>query len=214
MNNHQFISKYTTRNIPSQQNTRNMQASGSKTSSSSDMASLAAHIGPVSRRYRRKDWGNGKHNYNLRKTAQRKQGLLDKAQISGVNGEENEANISPNSSWDQSPDNSFSNSQYQVGSLSSSSEVINLVDQPFTSTRRLSLAPLHDFSMSNIHVNCFNDRSNDYLQRSYSNSGFEPSSSSECISKVSSIDPSLLKLETPMMPYNDEHSITMSLDQQ
>ena len=179
-----------------------MQASG-QTSSSGDMPSLAAHIVPVSRRYRRRDWGNGKHNYDLRKTAQRNQRLLD-------NGEEMEANISPNSSWDKSPDNSFTNSQYEVGSLSASSEVINLVDIPFTSTRRLSLSPKnHDFSMSNIHVNCSHDRSNDYLVRSYSNSVFDPSSS-DCISKVSSIDPSLLKLEPPMMPYYDENLTTMS----
>ena len=179
-----------------------MQASG-QTSSSGDMPSLAAQIVPVSRRYRRRNWGNGKHNYDLRKTAQRNQRLLD-------NGEEMEANISPNSSWDKSPDNSFTNSQYQVGSLSASSEVINLVDIPFTSTRRLSLSPKnHDFSISNMHVNCSLDRSNDYLVRSYSNSVFDPSSS-DCISKVSSIDPSLLKLEPPMMPYYDENLITMS----
>ena len=189
---------------------QDVQTASVQTSSSGDMPSRAAQIVPVPRRYRRRNWGNGKHNYDLRKTAQRNQRLHDKPQISGLNGEEMEANISPNSSWDKSPDNSFTNSQYQVGSLSASSELINLGDIPLTSTRRLSLSPKnHDFSMSNIHVNCSHDRSNDYLVRSYSNSVFDPSSS-DCISKVSSIDPSLLKLEPPMMPYYDEHSITMS----
>ena len=175
------------------------------------MASVqTSSSGNMPRRYRRRNWGNGKHNYDLRKTAQRNQRLHDKPQISGLNGEEMEANMSPNSSWDNSPDNSFTNSQYQVGSLSASSELINLGDIPLTSTRRLSLSPKnHDFSISNMHVNCSLDRSNDYLVRSYSNSVFDPSSS-DCISKVSSIDPSLLKLEPPMMPYYDENLITMS----
>ena len=188
-----------------------------QTSSSGDMPSRAAQIVPVPRRYRRKNWGNGNHNYDLRKTAQRNQRLHDKKskpQISGINGgmpEEMEGNMSKNSSWDlPSPDNSFTNSQYQIGSLSASSELINLGDMPLTSTRRLSQSPKnHDFSMSNIHVNCSNDRSNDYLIRSYSNPGFDPSSS-DCRSTVSSFDPSMLKLEPPMLPSNDEHSITMS----
>ena len=153
--------------------------------------------------------GQWHHNYDLRKTAQRNQRLHDKPQISGLNGEEMEANMSPNSSWDNSPDNSFTNSQYQVGSLSASSELINLGDIPLTSTRRLSVSPKnHVFSMSNIHVNCSNDRSNDYLKRSYSNSIFVPSSSDDR-STVSSIDPSLVALEAPMLLYNG-HSNSMS----
>ena len=187
-----------------------MASQGVQTSSSGDMPSRAAQNLPVPRPYRRKYWGNGNHDYKLRKTAQRNQRLHDKPQISGLNGEEMEANMSPNSSWDNSPDNSFTNSQYQVGSLSASSELINLGDIPLTSTRRLSLSPKnHDFSMSNIHVNCSNDRSNDYLIRSYSNPGFDPSSS-DCKSTLSSFDPSMLKLEPQMLPSNDEHSITMS----
>ena len=189
---------------------QDVQTASVQTSSSGDMPSRAAQIVPVPRRYRRKNWGNGNHNYDLRKTAQRNQRLHDKPQISGLNGEEMEANMSPNSSWDNSPDNSFTNSQYQVGSLSASSELINLGDIPLTSTRRLSLSPKnHDFSMSNIHVNCSNDRSNDYMKRSYLNPVFDPSSS-DCRSTVSSFDPSMLKLEPPMLPSNDEHSITMS----
>ena len=121
-----------------------------------------------------------------------------------------EGNMSPNTSWDlPSPENSFTNSQYQIGSLSASSELINLGDIPLTSTRRLSVSPTNRvYSMSHIHGNCSNDRSNDYLKRSYSNSVFDPSSS-DCRSTVSSFDPSMLKLEAPMLPY-DEHSITMS----
>ena len=190
---------------------QDVQTASVQTSSSGDMPSRAAQIVPVPRRYRRRNWGNGKHNYDLRNTAQRKQRLHDKLQISGLNGEELQGNMSPNSSWDlPSPDNSFTNSQYQIGSLSASSELINLGDIPLTSTRRLSLSPKnHDFSMSNIHVNCSNDRSNDYLIRSYSNPGFDPSSS-DCRSTLSSFDPSMLKLEPPMLPSNDEHSITMS----
>ena len=212
---HQSISNCPTRNISTRQTTRNMASQAVQTasvqpSSSGDMPSRAPQIVPVPRRYRRRNYGNGKHNYELRNTAQRKQRLHDKPQISGLNGEEMEGNMSPNSSWDISPDNSFSNSQYQVGSLSASSELINLGDMPLTSTRRLSQSPKnHDFSMSNIHVNCSNDRSNDYLIRSYSNPGFDPSSS-DCRSTVSSFDPSMLKLEPPMLPSNDEHSITMS----
>ena len=190
---------------------QDVQTASVQTSSSGDMPSRAAQIVPVPRRYRRRNYGNGKHNYELRNTAQRKQRLHDKLQISGLNGEELQGNMSPNSSWDlPSPDNSFTNSQYQIGSLSASSELINLGDIPLTSTRRLSVSPTNRvFSMSNIHVNCSNDRSNDYLKRSYSNSVFDPSSS-DCRSTVSSFDPSMLKLEPPMLPSYDEHSITMS----
>ena len=180
-----------------------VQTASVQPSSSGDMPSRAPQIVPVPRCYRRRNYGNGKHNYELRNTAQRKQRLHDKLQISGLNGEELQGNMSPNSSWDISPDNSFSNSQYQVGGLSASSELINLGDMPLTSTRKLSQSPI-----SNIHVNCSNDRSNDYLTRSYSNHGFDPSSS-DCKSTLSSFDPSMLKLEAPMLPY-DEHSITMS----
>ena len=192
---------------------QDVQTASVQTSSSGDMPSRAAQIVPVPRRYRRKNWGNGNHNYDLRKTAQRNQRLHDKPQISGINGgmpEEMEGNMSPNTSWDlPSPENSFTDSQYQIRSLSASSELINLGDIPLTSTRRLSVSPTNRvFSMSNIHGNCSNDRSNDYLKRSYSNSVFDPSSS-DCRSTVSSFDPSMLKLEAPMLPY-DEHSITMS----
>ena len=193
-----------------------MASQGVQTSSSGDMPSQAAQIVPVPRPYRRKYWGNGNHNYELRETAQRNQRLQNKKskpQVSGINGgmpEEMEGNMSPNTSWDlPSPENSFTNSQYQIGSLSASSELINLGDIPLTSTRRLSVSPTNRvYSMSHIHGNCSNDRSNDYLKRSYSNSVFDPSSS-DCRSTVSSFDPSMLKLEAPMLPY-DEHSITMS----
>ena len=193
-----------------------MASQGVQTSSSGDMPSQAAQIVPVPRRYRKKNWGNGNHEYKLRETAERNQRLQKKKtkpQVSGINGgmsEEMAGNMSPNTSWDlPSPENSFTNSQYQIGSLSASSELINLGDIPLTSTRRLSVSPTNRvFSMSHIHGNCSNDRSNDYLKRSYSNSVFDPSSS-DCRSTVSSINPSMLKLEAPMLPY-DEHSITMS----
>ena len=216
---HQSISSCPTRNISTRQTTRNMASQAVQTasvqpSSSGDMPSRAPQIVPVPRRYRRRNYGNGKHNYELRNTAQRKQRLHDKLQISGLNGEELQGNMSPNSSWDISPDNSFSNSQYKVGGLSVSSELINLGDMPLTSTRKLSQSPtstrkLSQSPISNIHVNCSNDRSNDYLTRSYSNHGFDPSSS-DCKSTLSSFDPSMLKLEPQMLPSNDEHSITMS----
>ena len=135
-------------------------------------------------------------------------------------------NISPNTSWDTlSPDNSFTNSQYQVGSqgtqlcMSASrslsrfealSEILNLGDiHPFTSTRRQSVSPNNStYSQIHIHSNCSNERSHDYLKRSYSNSIFDPSSSDDR-STVSSIDPSLLALEAPMLLY-DGHSNSMS----
>ena len=194
-----------------------MASQGVQTSSSGDMPSQAAQIVPVPRCYRKKNWGNGNHKYKLRKTAERNQRLQNKKskpQVSGINGgmsEEMAGNMSPNTSWDlPSPENSFTNSQYQIGSLSASSELLNLGDiPPLTSTRRLSVSPTNRlYSQIHIHGNCSNERSNDYLKRSYSNSLFDPSSS-DCRSTVSSIDPSLLKLEAPMLPY-DEHSITMS----
>ena len=198
-----------------------MASQGVQTLSSGDMPSQAAQILPVPRRYRKKNWGNGNHEYKLRETAERNQRLQKKKtkpQVSGINGgmsEEMAGNMSLNTSWDvPSPENSFTNSQYQIGSqglcLSASSEQLNLGDiPPLTSTRRLSVSPTNRlYSQIHIHSNCSNERSHDYLKRSYSNSLFDPSSS-DCRSTVSSIDPSLLKLEAPMLLY-DEHSISMS----
>ena len=114
-----------------------MASQGVQTSSSGDMPSQAAQIVPVPRRYRKKNWGNGNHEYKLRETAERNQRLQkkkSKPQVSGINGgmsEEMAGNMSPNTSWDlPSPENSFTDSQYQIGSLSASSELINLGDIP------------------------------------------------------------------------------------
>ena len=127
-------------------------------------------------------------------------------------------NISPNTSWDTpSPDNSFTNSQYQVGSqgtqlcmfasrsLSRSEALSNILNfgdmHPFTSTRLQSVSQNSTSSQFHIHSHCSNERSHDYLQHSYSNSVFDPSSSDDR-STHSSIDQSLLALETPVLVYN------------
>ena len=189
------------------------------------MASQRGQTRPLSSGTRKKVWGKGSHDYNLRKTAkrnqrnQRLQKEKTKPQVSGINGGMSElemaGNISPNTSWDTpSPDNSFTNSQYQVGSqgtqlgMSGSrslgrsealSEILNLGDiHPFTSTRRQSVSPNSTYSQIHIHSHCSNERSHDYLQRSYSNSIFDPSSSDDR-STVSSIDPSLVALEAPVL---------------
>ena len=83
-----------------------MASQGVQTSSSGDMPSQAAQIVPVPRHYRRKYWGNGDHEYNLRETAERNQRLQNKKskpQVSSINGgmsEEMAGNMSPNTSWD------------------------------------------------------------------------------------------------------------------
>ena len=94
--------------------------------------------------------------------------------------------------------------------MSASSELINFGDiHPLTSTRRQSVSPTNRlYSQIHIHSNCSNERSHDYLKRSYSNSIFDPSSS-DGRSTVSSIDPSLLSLEAPILLY-DGHSNSMS----
>ena len=130
-----------------------VQTASVQPSSSGDMPSRAPQIVPVPRRYRKKNWGNGNHEYKLRETAERNQRLQkkkSKPQVSGINGgmsEEMAGNMSLNTSWDlPSPENSFTNSQYQIGSqglcLSASSELLNFGDiHPFTSTRRRSVSP-------------------------------------------------------------------------
>ena len=75
-----------------------MASQGVQTSSSGDMPSQAAQIVPVPRCYRKKNWGNGNHEYKLRETAERNQRLQKK--INGGMSEEMAGNISPNTSWD------------------------------------------------------------------------------------------------------------------
>ena len=173
------------------------------------MASQRGQTRPLSSGTRKKVWGKGKHDYNIRKTAkrnQRNQRLQNEKpqpqpHVLGINGDMSElemaGNISPNTSWDTpSPDNSFTNFQYQIGSqgtqlcMSASSDILNFGDiHPFTSTRRQSVSPNNRlYSQIHIHSNCSNERSHDYLKRSYSNSIFDPSSSDDR-STVRSIEP-------------------------
>ena len=194
------------------------------------MASQRGQTRPLSSGTRKKAQGKRSHDYNLRKTAkrnQRNQRLQNEKpqpqpHVLGINGDMSElemaGNISPNTSWDTpSPDNSFYNeSQYQVGghgtqlglfrSLGRSEtlgEILDLVNRhPFSSTRRQSISPNSTSSQIHIHSHCSNERSHDYLQRSYSNSVFDPSSSDDR-STHSSIDPSLLALESPVLVYNE-----------
>ena len=151
-----------------------MASQGVQTSSSGDMPSQAAQVVPVPRRYRKKNWGNGNHEYKLRETAERNQRLQKKKQVSGINGgmsEEMAGNMSLNTSWDApSPENSFTNSQYQIGSqglcLSASSELLNFGDiHPLTSTRRQSVSPTNRlYSQIHIHSNCSNERNHDFSE--------------------------------------------------
>ena len=88
------------------------------------MASQHGQTPPLSSGTRKKVWGKGSHDYNLRHIAQRNLRLQNEntqPHVLGINGDMSElemaGNISPNTSWDTpSPDNSFYNeSQYQVG---------------------------------------------------------------------------------------------------
>ena len=82
------------------------------------MASQRGQTRPLSSGTRKKVWGKGSHDYNLRKTAKRNQRLQNEntqPHVLGINGDMSElemaGNISPNTSWDTpSPDNSFTNS--------------------------------------------------------------------------------------------------------
>ena len=167
------------------------------------------------------------HNYNLRQTTQRNQAALrlqnkkTQSHVLGNRGDmfelEMAGNTSPNTSWDSSPspDNSFYNeSQYQVGdhgtqmgmSLGRSGnfgEILDLVNRqhPFSSTRRQSISPSSTLTDFHNHSHSSNERSHDYLQRSYSHSVFD-CSTSDGRSTHSSIDPSLLALEAPVLVYN------------
>ena len=179
-----------------------------------------------------------KHPYSLRPTVQRREHRLKNRNARtfgsraggfgtspGFSGSADSASSSGQNNFfeTQSPDNSFSNSQYVVGGvggahdISVSSGVVCLSDDhPFTSTRRLSQTNQlstdlqinsneRSISFIHNHTTC----STDYMIRhSFTNDKFEHSST---ISYSDTNDTSLLKIEEVPQhllprPIQDENS--------